>query len=642
MEFDFNFWPLLLVMLIAWLSPLLTAQFKSVKIPSVIVEIVAGFIIGEHVLDVLPETEYINFLGLLGFVFLMFLSGFEVDVHKILVSLPKRKLTVERFMSNPLLVGLLVYAGTLVLAVLGALIVSQITPISNIWFFALIISTTSVGVIMPVLKERGEINKQFGQMLVLAAAVADLLSILLFTFTTSLIKNNGLQGRVFLIISLFVAFYVSYLLGKRLVKNNYLKRLFFQLAHAASQIKVRGTLVLILIFLFLSQLIDVEVILGAFMAGILMSIFTSKERSSLMLKLDAIGYGFFIPIFFILVGSRIDISVISKIESTGLFLSVLLLILFLIKVIPSLVWVPRFGIKRAIAGGLLMSSRLSLIIAAAQLGLQLNVISPATNTVIIILAVITCVFSPIFYNQLNKKAPVQEDKVIIVGGSYAGVLLARNLKMHGKQAIIIELDKSKVYKLESEGIEVVHANGANIDVYKQLELKAENYVIILTKSDEKNLAIARILRNDLQHEKIITHASKYRNAETFKSLEIESLYSSQTIATSIENLIFRPDTYHTLFESFESFSVEELTMTNINMEGKKVKDIPFHQDGFLMLIKRDGQMIVPHGEDYLIRNDVAVVFGSDTALNDFRVKFTGGTQGGYNTYNSNKKLKKTS
>lgn len=309
----------------------------------------------------------------MGFVFLMFLSGMEVNVAKVVNSFPRRKLTVDRYLNNPLLVGITIYVITLILA----------------------------------------------------AAVADILSILLFTFTISILEK-GVRFEVFLIVSLFALFFVFYRLGKVLNRLPILKRLLNLLSHASAQIRVRGALALILLFVILSQIINAEVILGAFLAGILLSYFVGKSRSSLMMKLDGMGHGFLIPIFFILVGSKIDLGVFMESGGLIVFLIALLVLLFAIKVIPSMIWVRLFGWRNALSGGFLMASRLSLIIAASQVGLNLGVISPALNTSFIILAVITCVVSPLIFNKLNRHSEGGKERIIIIGGGGTGVFLAKH------------------------------------------------------------------------------------------------------------------------------------------------------------------------------------------------------------------------
>jgi len=622
MEFDFDFLPLFIVLILAWLCPVITSRIKFVKIPSVIIEITAGIIIGPYVLDILPDADYMHFLSLSGFIFLMFLSGLEIDVHRIISSLPRRKLTIPRYLSNPLLVGITIFVATLLLAIGGAYLLSNFVPIQHIWYFSLIISTSSVGVILPVLKERGEIQQHFGQMLVLAAAVADILSILLFTFTTSYIRN-GLQYEVFLILSLFALFFITFQIGKRIMNTKLMQKIQYQLAHAASQIKVRGTVVLILLFIILSQWIDAEVILGAFLAGILMSYFSQKDRSTLMMKLEGMGYGFFIPVFFIMVGAGIDFSVFQNTTNLWLFIAVLFVLLYAIKILPSMIWARLFGWNRALSGGILLASRLSLIIAASQVGLDLGVITPAMNTSFIMLAVVTCVASPVIYNQMNRSKGVVDDKTIIVGGGGPGVLLARNLKMHAKQSIIVDLDYDKIIDFQQKGLEAFHGNGADPETYQQLNLKEEDHVVILTNTDKKNYQIAKIVRQELQHQNVISYTIKKANLPAFHNLGVEYLDGAQIIATAIENLIFRPTTYHTLFESFEDFRAETISLKNNKLANEMVKDIPFHQQGFLMLIKRNGELIIPHGNDQLQYDDEVVVFGNDNALEDFKRKFAG-------------------
>jgi Kef-type K+ transport system membrane component KefB len=190
-SFDFDFLPLFIVVSVAWLVPMLLNLFKLKKIPAVIVEIILGYFVGTWFLGS-PDLEsyhILEFLALSGFIFLMFLSGLEIDVDQIIASFPRRKITVSRFLKNPLLVGLTSFIITLILSYIGALALSSITTISSLWYFALIMVTTSVGIILPILKNRGEISSRFGQMMIIAAAIADILSIILFTFTAFILKH---------------------------------------------------------------------------------------------------------------------------------------------------------------------------------------------------------------------------------------------------------------------------------------------------------------------------------------------------------------------------------------------------------------------------------------------------------------------
>ena len=623
-SFDFNFIPLLVVLALAWLVPVSMTLFKIRKVPTIIVEILAGFIIGKLFLGSISfeSARILDFLALSGFLFLMFHSGLEINVDQIMASFPKKKITYSGFLKNPLLVGIVYFLITMVLAYGSAIFLSYFVNINNIFYYSLILVTTSVGIIVPVLKNRGEINSRFGQMIILAAAFADISSIVLFSFSAFTIKN-GFQIELLYILSLFIAFLIFYKLGRRLKQLPLAKRLLFELEHAASQITIRGAMVVIILFVALAQLIGEEVmLLGAFLGGLLLSFFLHKERSLILLKLDGMGYGFFIPIFFIMVGVNFDTASLNDFDNTlFIYLGSLFVVLYAIKLIPVFLWVKLFGKRTALSGGFLMASRLSLIIAASQIGFNLGIISPSVNAGFIIMALVTCTLSPLLYNYLTPRCKLKGDKTIIVGGSSTGVLLARRMQMHGKSAIIIEKDKNRYEDIKSKGITVIYGDGKDPSIFDSLDLSPSNYVVIETATKEENLEVARMLKKDLGHENVITAASTAAINDSLKRLNVELIDVTRTLATTIENLIIRPTTYHALVETFDKFNVEEITITNPDLDGLQVKEIPFHEDGFLMLIRRGHEMMVPHGNTYLKNGDVVVVFASDTAMDDFRKRF---------------------
>ncbi len=629
LSFHFDYFPLLLVAGVAWLVPILLSLLRLNKIPAVIAEIVFGYVLGHFVLidHTLPSFHILEFLALSGFIFLMFLGGLEIDVDQIRASFPKRRISMAGFSANPLLAGIAHFALAIVLAYGATLLLARMIDIPHTWYFALIMGTTSVGIVLPVLKSRGELPSRFGQMIIIAAALADILSIILFTFTAFIIKN-GFRVELLYIFILFGVFYLFYRLGNRIKRITPLKKLAFQLSHAASQIRVRGTIVMILIFVVMSQYISEEVVLlGAFLSGLILSTLLHKERSVLMIKLDGMGYGFFIPIFFVMVGMQFDpASLLEFDRSLFGFLTLLLITLFLIKIVPSLMWSRVFGRQKAMAAGFLMSSRLSLIIAASAIGLQLGVITPGINASFILMAVITCLLSPVLFNGLNPVKLTEGEKVLIVGGSSTGVLLARRMNIHGKKAVIVEKDKKRFQEIKSKGLLTVHADGTRRQTYEKLNLVPENYVVVEAGNDQQNFEIARFLRSELMHERIIMRACKMPCVEKLNRLGVESVDLHRVLATAIENLILRPTTYHDLVETFENYSVEEVVVTRKSLDGKKVKQVPFHSGAILMMITRDTSSFIPHGETYLQLGDRLHIFGTPTALLEVRKQVQNGSE----------------
>jgi len=619
----FDYFPLLVVMGLAWLIPMALSFFRIKRIPSVIVEIFLGYFAGHYLLmNADPSSmRILEFLGLTGFIFLMFLSGLEIDMDQVIYSFPGSKHRNRNLTGNPLVIAIFTFAFTIILAFLGARLLSSIADIPNYWYFALIMGTTSVGIILPVLKNNGEASGSYGQMLIISAAVADILSIILFTFTAFIIKN-GFRIEITFLLLLFLLFYLFYRLGNRFRNLKLLNKISFQLSHAASQLSVRGTILLLLIFVVISQYISPEVILlGAFLSGMLMSLFLHKGRSLLLVKLDGLGYGFFIPIFFIMVGVKFDPSALREFQLNLIpFLFILFFLLLAVKIIPSFLMVKIFGLRRTISAGFLLSSRLSLIIAASAIGLELGVITPGINASFIIMAVATCFMGPVLYNATRSRTRFPAGTTIIVGGSSKGVLLARRLNIHNKTSVIVEKDEKRYKDIASKGLTVLLSDGMDPSTYKKLKLTDSSFVVVDTGSEDLNIRICDMLRKDFNHERIISMARSSKIEQQLKKLDVEIVDATRVIATTIETLIVRPTTYHALIETFENFTVDEITITNPEIDGRQVKEIAFHKDAILIMARSGENKFIPHGETYLRTGYVLYIMATGTAMEDTRGK----------------------
>jgi Kef-type K+ transport system membrane component KefB/Trk K+ transport system NAD-binding subunit len=619
----FDYFPLLVVMGLAWIIPLGLSALRIRKVPTVIAEIFLGYLAGKFILaNISPESmKILEFLGLTGFIFLMFLGGLEIDMDQVIYSFPRKLKNYTRFVKNPFITALIYFVLSLILSYAGAVGLSYLVDIKNTWYFSLIMVTTSVGIILPVLKSRGEASGSFGQVLIIAAAVADILSIILFTFTAYILKN-GFRIEILFILFLFFFFYLLYWLGNRYWKSSLLNKITYKLSHAASQLSVRGTMVLLLVFVVISQYISTEVILlGAFLSGILLSLFLHKERSLLLIKLDGMGYGFLIPIFFIMVGVKFEPYALKEFQLTLVpFLIILLLTVLSIKVIPSFILANHYGVRKAMSAGFLLSSRLSLIIAASAIGLELGVISPGINASFIIMAIATCFLGPVLYSYLNQHLRIPPDRTIIVGGSGKGVLLARRLSIHGKASVIVEADGDRYNEISSKGITSCFSDGLDPDTFKRLKMKGSSYVVVDTGYDELNIRICEMLKKEFNHEKIISLANTRTVEEQLKRLDVETVDVRRVMATTIENLIVRPTTYHALVETFENFRVEEILISNPEIDGLRIHEIDFHKDAILIMLKRGTNLFIPHGETYLKLGDILNILGTDSSLENSREK----------------------
>ncbi len=623
-SFHYDFLPILVIAFIAWLTPILTASLRIRKVPTVIIEIILGFLISLYFKDRFDtrDLEILNFLALSGFIFLMFLSGLEIDVDTIMASLPRYGLSWSSFLKNPLLSGILHFILVILLSFLATHILSFFVYIPSKIYYSLILITTSVGIVFPVLKNRGELRSRFGQMVITTAALADIFSIIIFTFT-AIILSKGFIWQLILIPALFLFFYVLNKAGKYAVKNPLFKKLDFRFSGSALQVNMRGALLIILIFVVLSQYIGEEVILlGAFLSGLLLSGFTHKERSLLLVKLDGMGFGFFIPVFFIMVGFQFETEALKEFD-TGIWVYLLLLtlFLFLIKIIPSLLFVPSFGLKRAIGAGFLLSARLSLIIAAAAIGLKNGFITEGINSSFVLMAVITSLVAPFGFEWFHPRPEIPRQKIIIVGGSSTAVLLARRLNFHDKKVVIIEKNPKRAEEIRQKGIDVIEADATNPNTFKNLNLIPSNAVVLETGSGKRNIRIAQLLRDYYSHENIFARTRLREVEDKLRHFNVKVADERRIMASTIENLLFRPATYNDLIESYENFRLEEITVPPSGLKESMIRKIPWPANALLILIRREGNYLIPHGNNHIYPGDLLYIFGTDEAIENVKKMF---------------------
>lgn len=615
MEDAINYWPLLLIFTIAWIVPMILSWLSISKIPSVIVEIVLGVMVGPYVLDLISDEQYIDFLSYTGFLFLIFLSGLEIDVDKIIQSLPKRIRRID-LLSNSFLLAISIYLGSLLLSFPFALLINQIIPI-NVEFLVLLLPTVALSIVVPILKSDNEISRKYGQIILMEGAIATIMSIILISLYSGILQN-GFQFELLLFTIIFFVFFISFRLGKVVVKVRTFQKLLYNLQHAASQIRVRGTVALLLLFTVIAYLIRTELVLGAFVAGVLLSMFLNKERSALTFKLDSMSYGFFIPIFFIMVGVRLDLSALSNFGESIPFILLLVAGFFITQTLPAFIMTKVFGTKRSFSAGLLLTSRLGLTIATAQIGLGLGIIDQAANAGIVTASIITSVAAPLLYKMFNK-GEEETFNIYILGGGDASFLLAERIKLHGVKCLTL-VDTDEAYTL-------LETKGANTRRINKLEnfiefvsLKANDQLVILSGSTKRNHKLTKIAEQN-GHHKIVTLVDERRRDQHGSSRSTQLINIDDTLASHVENLIMRPDSYQAFSENFGMYRVEEINMQNHDNHKRRVRDLPFHPSGSIVMLRRNNEILIPHGETRLMLGDIITVIGNTSALEDFREVF---------------------
>lgn len=607
--------PLLLVSILAFLIPIITAWFsKSTKlpVPAVVGEIICGIIIGKSGLCLISSVEaipWLDFLALFGFTYLMFLSGLEIDFGIILSENVANRLSVEKkkFFKQPLVQAASYFIMTLFLATFIALILYHQKMISSWAMMTLILSTTSVSVVVPVIKEKLLSKTLLGQTILLSALLADFLTMVLITIVvalhTSAYGTNSLLI-VFLLGLLIFVFYrlhISKSYDKLIGKLSIIKPFFNELSHATTQIKVRGAIALMVLFIVSSQMLGFEVILGAFLAGMLTTLILGESKThQLEMKLDAIGYGFFIPMFFISVGINLDLNQFFASDKAWMVLVLLIISAFAIKVIPSFIFRFNFNLKDSMSAGILLSSRLSLIIAASEIGLKQGLISKEVNAAIVMVAVITCILSPIMFNRLyDKKKEPKRKKIIIAGAKNIAWKLIEELQMHDKDVIIIADNDESFEETKKKGFPVVRSANSIRETLLLAGVNQANTIIATLPQDNLNLSICDVARDAFGVKQLIAVVNDPANKALFKEQDIHPFNKIDTTVEAIHNEIIAPDGYAMLSGHEDEIQVVDVWLTNPDYDGLLIKEFKLPGDGLIVHIKRGDEALVPHGDTEL-------------------------------------------
>src|SRR6266404_838780 len=398
---DISFVGLLIVAVVAFLAPLLLALSPARRLSAVVLEIMAGILIGPSALGWVKVDLPISILSVLGLAFLLFLSGLEVDLQR----LRGRLLTY---------VGLafLASSGLALLVGYGLYVAGQVvSPL----LIAIILVATGLGIVIPVLKDAGESDSDFGQLVIAGAMLAEFGSIILLSLffsreatntTTKLVLLGG-----FVLLAAGFAFVVLHL-----ERSTRIAAVLLRLQDTTAQIRVRGAFMLLVAFAALAAVLGLETILGAFVAGVILRL---VDRDRMMThpafrqKLEAIGFGVFIPVFFVTSGIQFDLAALISSPLTMLRVPIFLAALLLVRGLPALLYRPLVGSRRSVVAGLLQATSLTFIVAASQIGMQLGLIAKATGAALIGAGLLSVLLFPLLALTLLRRTkpaslPVQE------------------------------------------------------------------------------------------------------------------------------------------------------------------------------------------------------------------------------------------
>jgi Kef-type K+ transport system membrane component KefB len=376
-----SFSGLLILTAVAFGAPFLLGLFPRIRLPAVVLEIVAGIVVGPSLLGWVHVDQTIAVMSTLGLAFLLFLAGLEIDFARLrgrVLSLTAIGFAVS--FAIAVVVGFGLQLGGLVDAPL---------------LVAITLSATSLGVLIPVLKDAGESGSTLGQLVIAAGSIADFGAIILLSI---FFTGEGGTGATLLLIGSLLALAAVVLIAVRGAERSLRIRADLQrLQDTTAQIRVRGAMVLLVGFAAIAESLGLEAILGAFAAGAILTLLDSDQAMThpqFRRKLEAIGFGFFIPIFFVTTGVRYDLDALLASTSTVVMVPLFLVALLAVRGLPALLYRPLVGARKAAIAGLLQSTSLPFIVAATAIGLDLGVIDAATSAALVAAGLLSVVLFP--------------------------------------------------------------------------------------------------------------------------------------------------------------------------------------------------------------------------------------------------------
>ncbi len=379
---------LLAVALVAALTPLVVAALPGRRIPQVVIFLLGGILIGPQVLG-LAETSNIQLLANIGLGFLFLLSGYELD---------------------PLLMrqrpGKLAMTGWLISAVIAVGVVAGLAAAGYVKDYVpvgLALTTTALGTLLPILRDNDMLIGRFGSYVESAGTVGELFPILIIAIFLTQRGHFVALASVALVGVLAIALSAA----PRLTRSRALQRVIREGQDATGQTMLRWTMVLLFALLVVASRFGLDVVLGAILAGMVLRRWTRRmkiDTDGLDRKFDAVGYGIFIPIFFITSGMTLDLRAITQDPLRMLIFFALLLI---VRGLPSLLVYRRaLRFRRRLEMTFITATTMPLLIALAEIGERDGIMLPATAAALIGAGVLSVLVYPLIAVTLHRSAPL--------------------------------------------------------------------------------------------------------------------------------------------------------------------------------------------------------------------------------------------
>jgi Kef-type K+ transport system membrane component KefB len=367
---------LVLIAGVAVLGPFIADGLRRwVRIPAVVVEIAVGILLGPHVLGWAHLDEVLLVLSEMGLVFLIFLAGFEVDP--------------ERVRGRPVRLAVIGWGMSLALGFALALVLNLAGVTVGVRYVAIALTTTAIGTLLPILGDAGVLPTRFGAFVLAGGAMGEIGPILAISLalTTDAPLRTSVVLVAFVAVTLAVGWAATRPARPRIVS------LIARTLHSSGQVGVRISVLLCVVLVWTASEFGLDILLGAFAAGLVARLFLVEHaapavdadaagahtgldhREEVHHRLDAIGFGFFIPLFFVVSGVKFDLDAL--LDPVELIKVPLFLALFLVvRGLPALLYRRDLPAREVAALGLMQSAALPLLVVITTIGVENGQMQP--------------------------------------------------------------------------------------------------------------------------------------------------------------------------------------------------------------------------------------------------------------------------
>lgn len=380
---------LFVIALVAAVAPLLAEWPTRFRMPIVAVEMLLGILIGPHVLELASPDGLVGMLGELGLTFLLFMVGLEIDLGD-MRGKPLNLAVGGWFLSFGI--------AMVCMFVVHAIGLIKAPPLMA----AVALTTTALGILVPLLRDEGTLDTEFGKLLVPAAAMGEfgplvVISLLLIPTHSTVLHSLFIVG--FVIVAVMAAFLAVHVRSSRLIQA------FAHTMQSSGQLPVRIAIMLQALLVALAAKFALNVVFGAFAAGMVAGLATRGEGGAMLRqKLDAVGYGFLIPIFFIVEGMRFDVGALWGSPLVPVQVIALLGLLVFVRGAPVFLYGARLPQADRLPFAFYSATGLPLIVIVTEIGVSSGLMANDRAAVLLSAGMISVFLFPMLAERARMRA----------------------------------------------------------------------------------------------------------------------------------------------------------------------------------------------------------------------------------------------